>query len=551
MSVPTGAVGQGSTFGQESAVAQGNTDVAEDLLPSQVAETEVSGAGYDGPEGPAEEGPPTEGPAEEPDTPPGPGWFLDERITRFLCATAHLDASYADHVVEQLLDPKRQAIAPAWEIDPVAVAAHAKLSQSRRIGRDLALQLVLLRNQTAQVLTAFAGFRNDIEVEWVPRLLIIWPVLGWGIAWLIVFAHYLAVRDSALAANNANFPPRDSAPDLDFEDEARLGEAHRSNAVLFGGYLPFASSGHTIDTWRLVFDLDWQRRNPGKDSKARQEFTALDVHDYLLEHVPPLLDDVHATRRVYIDGGTAPGVDQRKPPPVDRLIPAVPRIDAPPQRPASVLREESLDEFTTNPTRTARTYCCFVKSALNGDVVVTVLVRVEISGSTMFVEGRSHALLPVQSPFKDVVWVSAKAGALPTARAATATTTGLLLESLFRGIAARRGARAEAQRLRDEAETITLGLPVPYGATISSLREEASVTTDSMYFAAVEEIMYFKSMSRVVLMAIGDFLAEHDVLAPDFEEQRNLIALRTHNISGFVTSTVVGSDNSAAGSPNG
>jgi len=61
---------------------------------------------------------------------------IDERITRFLCATVHLDGTFANHVWGVLLAPGRQGQAPEHEIDPVAVARHAQLSLKRRRERE-------------------------------------------------------------------------------------------------------------------------------------------------------------------------------------------------------------------------------------------------------------------------------------------------------------------------------------------------------------------------------------------------------------------------------
>src|SRR4051794_41921630 len=69
---------------------------------------------------------------------------IDERVTRFLCATVHLDGSFASHVWVKLLAPGRQGQAPEAEIDPIALARHSILSLGRRKARDQLLALVLL-----------------------------------------------------------------------------------------------------------------------------------------------------------------------------------------------------------------------------------------------------------------------------------------------------------------------------------------------------------------------------------------------------------------------
>src|SRR5436309_14090349 len=81
----------------------------------------------------------------------------DERITRLLSPTVHLDGSFANHTWVTLLFGGRQAQAPEPEIDPVAVARHAILSLTRRTRRDRQLAWVLLAVLVAAVVLFVGG----------------------------------------------------------------------------------------------------------------------------------------------------------------------------------------------------------------------------------------------------------------------------------------------------------------------------------------------------------------------------------------------------------
>ncbi len=482
-----------------------------------------------GPQEPGAEDPRPDDPNEPP---------LDERITRFLCATAHLDASYADHVVDTLLSPGRQALGPAWEIDPVALAAHASLSQRRRLERDGKLRVVLAGMIAAALFVLVASVLRIIDWRWLAASFVLIPVGGWLLAFNIVMGHYRVVRAAALDVFSAKRKAAESAPPLAPDDEARLRALHRANVVIFEGFLPFVGSGVTLDTWRLTIDLSRPAGGTAEGNGARTavNLDADDLHRHLLSENPPLaLTGVRAYRRLYVDGGTAPSVPG--------LIP-----DDPSQcrRPPSIVGPDLLDEYSSRPTRTARTYLCFVKSGWNGDVVVTMFIRAEVNASTLFVEGRSHVLLPLQSGFKDIGWVSKNADKSwrPIASAAAANTSPLLMESWGRKMAAVQGGRKGAQRLEDEGETIALGQPVQYG-TSTSLREEAQVVRDLQYYASVDEIMYFKVMTRQVLLSLERFLSERGLAGPEFEEQRLMIITQTFNVHGIQGNAVVGSANAA------
>src|SRR5919202_4046492 len=115
---------------------------------------------------------------------------IDERITRFLCATVHLDGSFANHVGGALLAPGRQGQAPEHEIDPIALARHAQLSLDRRKDRDKQLVLVLVSVVLAAVLFFGMSAGQSLSLRQVALLITALPVVGWAVALLVVYQHY-------------------------------------------------------------------------------------------------------------------------------------------------------------------------------------------------------------------------------------------------------------------------------------------------------------------------------------------------------------------------
>nr|MBA3906081.1 hypothetical protein [Pseudonocardiales bacterium] len=158
---------------------------------------------------------------------------IDERVTRFLCATVHLDGSFANHVWGVLLSPGRQAQAPEAEIDPIALARHDILSLGRRKERDQQLAVVLLAVVAAGVLLFVAGAKDALTMVQVAVLVCLLPVAGWLVALAIVFNHYRLVRDSAVEVFSGQEIARASAPPLGPETELRLWRVHRENAVIY------------------------------------------------------------------------------------------------------------------------------------------------------------------------------------------------------------------------------------------------------------------------------------------------------------------------------
>jgi hypothetical protein len=455
----------------------------------------------------------------------------DERITRFLSATVHLDGSFANHTWVTLLFPGRQAQAPEQEIDPVAVARHAILSLGRRVRRDRRLAWLLLAVVVVAVILFVAGAEGAISIGWVATLVLLLPFVGWLVALAIVYNHYSLVRHSAIDVFHQRYPTtRDAAPPLAPEVEERLEEVHRSNITIFNSYMPFVGTGHTLDTWKLILQT---ATDHGVDAEIRPE----EVHDYLFEKIPEALPKVTPQRRLYVDGGTSTTVPG--------LIPEgqQPGISI---RPTAIVDDDMLLHYEVHPTRTARTYVAFVENSGNGDVVVTVLIRAEQQGGTLYVEGRSQVLLPVQPGFKDVYWVSRNADqrVLPVLRSAVAATTGLWLESPLRLFRMWLGDREDARTLKREGQRIVRGQPVNFGVA-SSLRQDAMLPADPGYYGAADEVMYFRVITQQILSSLCTFLEERGLRTPDFDEQRQLIIEQTFNVDGIRNEAPKGTANYA------
>jgi hypothetical protein len=436
-------------------------------------------------------------------------------------------------------------MAPTWEIDPVALAAHARLSRRRRLARDATLQVLLLGTVVAEVAVATAGVVGAMPVDWVPWALLGIPLLGWLLALQTVHAHYGQVRDAARDVyRNTDRPAAWSAPPVAEPEELRLRRTHHSNCVMFRGFVPFAASGYTLDAWRLSVDIS---PHSYYDDAERARGLVRDLHRTLLAGPRAAaldLQGVSATRRLYVDGGNAAALPF-----------LLPRTPFPARRPECIVDESVLDRYETGPTRAARTYCVFTKSAWDGDIVVTLFVRAEVSGRSLYVEGRSHVLLPLQTGFKDVAWVNPAADRStvlgPTLRAALSTTTGLWLESVGRWLNDRREARMGRERSQEEGESVALGHPVHFGSTVTSLREEAQVTSDLAYYASVDEVMVFRTMTRQALDRIKEVVVRNGLTVGDLEEQREMVALNEFAVNGVQQGVVTGSASPGKGTPAG
>jgi hypothetical protein len=459
---------------------------------------------------------------------------IDERITRFLCATVHLDGTFANHACGTLLAPGRQGQAPEHEIDPIAVARHAHLSIARRKERDIQLLLVLVAVVGGAVLFFAMGAGQSLTLRQVAIFITALPLVGWLVAFAVVYQHYSLARASALEVFKGTMGfARSAAPPVDPIKEQRLHDLHYENVVIYNSFSPFVGTGHTLDSWRI--DLHTVTPSPGGGPVVT--FSPSEVHEFLLEEVPKALPTVHAERRLYVDGGTASNVPGLIP---SSASPVIAR------RPATHVADDLLDQFTKEPTRTARTYCCFVENSGNGDVVVTVLVRAEMVGDTLYVEGRSQVLLPVQSGFKDVYWVSPNddQASVAVARAALPRTTGLWLESPIRLVKGWLADREDERNLREEGLRVERSQPVNYGSS-SSLREDAALPSDPGFYGAMDEVSYSRVITQQIFDSLARLLAQRGVTSADLEERRRLLVEQTFNLEGIRNAKAHGTENRA------
>src|SRR5690349_19957913 len=94
--------------------------------------------------------------------PPAKVPFVDPRdvVTRMLCSTVHLKGAFADHLLDNLVDPTHRAIAPIWNIDTPTLVRYALQARTRRSQHDtwlLAVLTLLVFSEGALVALLAAG----------------------------------------------------------------------------------------------------------------------------------------------------------------------------------------------------------------------------------------------------------------------------------------------------------------------------------------------------------------------------------------------------------
>jgi hypothetical protein len=443
-------------------------------------------------------------------------WAQHSRVTRLLCATAHLHGEYAENTEAALLDPSFTALAPSWGMDPVALAQHAKQACDRRRERDANLRYCLAAMVGIPLLLVFLALSQGLRPFNVAVAIILVTALALATAWNFVFQHYELIRLSVIDVINPEKSPRDLAPALNPATHHRLEDLAEGDTVVFGGHQPFIGCGVTLDSWTICVDLTGDAIGQGAVDPL--PFDALELHEHLLRTVPAMNPGgLWAAPRLFVAGPAAKAVPG--------LVPDPYGADT---WPASRLGRDYLDRYTIAPTETARTYACLAMPAWQGEVVLSVLTRAEVAGSRLFVEGRTHALMPPKPVFRESKYVPRRGWRARRAvcKATLPVFLPLLLNSFHRKLElvnATRNFKRNRKRTRRE---LADGYPFNYGAS-TSLREDVADPGELKYFATVDEVLSYRFLKRQIFATIQDFLAGHAVDVADFRRQADAALAET------------------------
>jgi hypothetical protein len=465
--------------------------------------------------------------AEQAPTPPKftvPG----DVVTRLLCSTAHLKGGFADHVLAELVEPNHRAMAPNWNLDTVALVRHAQQASNRRSARDLRLLLVFALIVAVEELALGALVTGRLAPFTYGLLAVLALLLAWLAAFAIVWSHYSLIHRSSLAVvGNRTVVAEEPAP-VARDVEERLLEAQEANVVLFSGASPFVGSGELLDRWSLTVDLGAGAPKDGNEgARATPEpFDTAELHDAMLAAVPQLMSPApRAGHRLYVVGGHALAVGGlfRSGPVVDDPVAAI-RF----RRPVGVIRDDVVRRYLNQPAASARPYAFFELTAWDGQVVVTMFLRVVVTHPTLFVEVALCALRPPQGRYGDVGTIRLGEGVhrMPILRAVLPATTRLLVFSPARAWRGLRGARADRLAHQELELTLRERNDVNFSAG-PGLREEVARGENPLHFGHVDEEMFYRSFSRAALDSLQDWLIDRRIDISEFTRQRAAIEDRT------------------------
>ncbi len=460
--------------------------------------------------------------------------------TRYLCAANHLDEEYSERVIATLLEQPYRAVAPSYGVDLPRIVEHALAARRRRLLRDAALAalLIVLLVVFGRALLSWLGSENSRgERDSLANTLLdaVWPaVLLLVPAWLIVAAETWVTRALVLSRLTAGrFDPtalrirvgrRRIQSRLD-----KLAESQAGNVVVFSGFNPFVGSGFPIDNWSFAVDVTKGRKDPqtGKP-RTPKPFEAEHLHTALAGALERLgLPGLMISERLFVDGRD-----------VAQYPKLLPRRLA---RPETRVEPEVIRQSMRSLENAARAYLSLETSGWRGHLIVTIYLRAVRLPRSLFIEASSFVLLPLKDEYYavDKLPLESKAEtALVALGGGIARTVPRLLSSPFRVLRLARRVIRATRRRRHERAIISEGWRFNYGAK-TSIREEAQGEWYNRYFLLLDHHMYVKVAYQRLLLAIGEFLEQHEVDTAEFAERQTIInqnntVANVSNASNFV-----------------
>jgi hypothetical protein len=437
----------------------------------------------------------TERPA--PPAPPPP----TTEASRYLSAAAYLDRRFADRVVERVLRERHRAVAPSYGVDLHAVVRHCLAARRRRFARALVLTALLLVPLPAFVYLGATPVGAALRVV----------VLAWG----VVFASRCINRYEILAGQllRDRFDVR-SAPRASARDEKLIRELERhqlANVTVYSGFSPFVGSGLDRGGWSFVVDI--RRGRTGLAGTEQPEaFDVEDLYATVLDTVRSLhIPTLRVEDRLFMNGRDVRG--QRWILPDDYARP-LPWVD-----PAVV------HEYLRSPTHRVRHYLTVQLVDWKGELVLSLFLRFNVVGESLFCEGNYFLLPPVKEQYHSVDDVSA----LPDLRAMLreAALSALLspfllvlapfevVERLFARWTRWLERRATRRQIRNRPM-------FDYGAA-TTIRQEGMSGSYRHYFQKLDELMYTKLVQKKVFESAATFLDARGIDTGELRERQSMV----------------------------
>jgi hypothetical protein len=461
--------------------------------------------------------------------------------TRLLCAAAYTEPTFAQEVVEELVEEDYRAVAVPPGVDPGPVIKHclAALGKKRLRDRVLAANLVL----AAVLLVAVGSLEVVLQAVWVivaywlfarfghrrflgPLLTVIFVFTVLGLAYfggIPVVASFLVAWATVAydlwsatyevvtkRLNVRTFDPAEAPPVADPELKRRADEIVRrsaGNLTVYSGFPPFASSGLDVGGWSFVIDLRKGMEVMGQRHEPEPVET-LEVYAGVEHGLEELgMSNLTIEDRVFVNG-----IDIRD----DRDL-----LPSPITRPSSHVPDAELRRLMIAPTHRVRHYTCIRVTDWRGQLVLSLYLRFAVANGRLFCELSTVLLPPLKPELHRSDGISAELELRDVVRLAWRSlvlTPVLWFRSPSAVLRPLRRQRRRAKLLKHVKHNAFFD----YGSPETAL-DRARSSDYTRYFQILDKQMYVKVLERTILDSIVDVLEEHNVDPGEIVKRRDTI----------------------------
>lgn len=420
--------------------------------------------------------------------------FRRTDATRLLSAACYLNPIFRSEVYENYVEARYKAIAPSFGLNLAVVVRHCADARRRAFVRNLFV--------TALVLACLLLTQVSVSLA-ISSL-----VMGLFLISLFWELHLFNLIRKHLTKQN--FDPEALGRQYD-QKLGHLRENGAGNLIVYSGFNPFVGSGVTLNSWNFCVDVQKGKEFGGIRSKA-QAFTIPEAYEAIGSAVSLLgLRNCSIADEIHISGKDVRHNSRFLPRPLSRPVNSV----------EPDLIREGLRPFTRS-----RHYRCVRVVDWSGDLVISFFFRIAGCGHSIFVEGSTHLVTPIEDLNRTVEHLYTEISLLQIAkRIAYAVAWSFVYvwwspaNVLYRLI--HPVYRFFGNLLQDWL--ISEDLAFDYGAT-KSLREMAAGSfLYRRYGQKLDGDMTQKILEQTALDALVAFLDEHGVDTSDLKERETTL----------------------------
>jgi len=447
--------------------------------------------------------------------------------TRYLCAAAYSNEEFCQHVIDQTLEEKRQALAPCYGFHLPTVVKHCLIARSKRKKRDLKLTLLFA---AAILVSSMGGF---IGTFFLVALFIVVISITYQDRWN---TRHVLMKDNfssvAFDPESINWENELKSKGSDASEEnteeiqkirrklEQVAQEQNSKIVIYGRYSPFVGCGYDIGGWSLALNVSKGKEKLGKISTP----LPFEINE-LYEKVTCLISEIHlygidvSTEDIYYIDGQIIRDDVRF-------------LNSPFDRPSTCL--EILEASIEEPAKANRFYKRIQLLGWRGELIVSIVLRFTRFGGNLFVEAKYFLLPPLQESFHGIDRIQSPATFMQKA--------DLLWQSLVISFFLWPLAFSQTiyEVLKPVIDTIKQWIdilvikenPIFNYGSITSIRENVSNTRYRQYFQFLDQDMYFKVIESALLEGIVDFLDSKNVDTSELKNRQSQILNEGIIISG-------------------